>query len=366
MHPRLIAHAIWAASIGQPAWSAERPLGNLIIADCSHSGRRVGDALLIEGLALRPRSATVYSNVGRWSSRVEPRRTLPGSTRRSPSWSPRAGGRRPCRGWRREPRARRPRTRRGRPSQGRIWAMARLEVAQADVTGLEVDAIANAANTELKHGGGVAAAISRAGGPVVQRESDERAPIGLGEAVRDQLGRYARALRDPCGHDGARRADLGGDHRAGHPLDAGQGRGAWLLVAGAGGVRRPEWAASPSRRRRGIMVGAAREHEGTGWSGSCSPFTARRPSGRFAASCERRAGAGGARLVQGHPVRGGGGRCDRQRPARRRARRGGTACGRRRRGHDGRASGGARRRAPRGHGRRPARPAGGGGVRPAA
>ncbi len=63
-----------------------------------------------------------------------------------------------------------------------------LEVLQADVTQLEVDAIANAANTDLKHGGGVAAAISRAGGPAVQRESDERAPIGLGEAVETTAG----------------------------------------------------------------------------------------------------------------------------------------------------------------------------------
>jgi O-acetyl-ADP-ribose deacetylase (regulator of RNase III) len=66
--------------------------------------------------------------------------------------------------------------------------MAELEVAQADVTALEVDAIANAANTELKHGGGVAGAISRAGGPAVQRESDERAPIGLGDAVETSAG----------------------------------------------------------------------------------------------------------------------------------------------------------------------------------
>jgi len=66
--------------------------------------------------------------------------------------------------------------------------MAELEVAQADVTKLEVDAIANAANTRLMHGGGVAGAISRAGGPAVQRESDERAPIGLGEAVETSAG----------------------------------------------------------------------------------------------------------------------------------------------------------------------------------
>jgi O-acetyl-ADP-ribose deacetylase (regulator of RNase III) len=63
-----------------------------------------------------------------------------------------------------------------------------LEVLQADVTKLDVDAIANAANTQLRHGGGVAGAISRAGGPAVQRESDEKAPIGLGEAVETTAG----------------------------------------------------------------------------------------------------------------------------------------------------------------------------------
>jgi O-acetyl-ADP-ribose deacetylase len=63
-----------------------------------------------------------------------------------------------------------------------------IEVRQADITKLDVDAIANAANTDLKHGGGVAAAIVRAGGPVVQDESDDRAPIGLGEAVETSAG----------------------------------------------------------------------------------------------------------------------------------------------------------------------------------
>src|SRR3954462_5037951 len=66
--------------------------------------------------------------------------------------------------------------------------MARVEVLQADITTLDVDAVANAANTELAHGGGVAGAISRAGGPEVQRESDRRAPIGLGEAVEQTAG----------------------------------------------------------------------------------------------------------------------------------------------------------------------------------
>jgi O-acetyl-ADP-ribose deacetylase len=66
--------------------------------------------------------------------------------------------------------------------------MAEIEVRQADITKLEVDAIANAANTDLRHGGGVAAAIARAGGRVVQDESDEAAPIGLGDAVETSAG----------------------------------------------------------------------------------------------------------------------------------------------------------------------------------
>jgi O-acetyl-ADP-ribose deacetylase (regulator of RNase III) len=66
--------------------------------------------------------------------------------------------------------------------------MATIEVIDGDVTRLEVDAIANAANTELRHGGGVAGAISRTGGPEIQRESDERAPIELGAAVATTAG----------------------------------------------------------------------------------------------------------------------------------------------------------------------------------
>lgn len=66
--------------------------------------------------------------------------------------------------------------------------MAKIEIRQADITTLEVDAIANAANTQLRHGGGVAAAISRAGGPEVQSESDRVAPIELGEAVETTAG----------------------------------------------------------------------------------------------------------------------------------------------------------------------------------
>ena len=65
---------------------------------------------------------------------------------------------------------------------------ATVEVLDTDITTLEVDAIANAANTRLLHGGGVAGAIARAGGPEIQDESHRRAPVGLGEAVETTAG----------------------------------------------------------------------------------------------------------------------------------------------------------------------------------
>ena len=65
---------------------------------------------------------------------------------------------------------------------------ATVEVRDTDITALEVDAIANAANTRLLHGGGVAGAIVRAGGEAIQAESDRKAPVGLGEAVQTTAG----------------------------------------------------------------------------------------------------------------------------------------------------------------------------------
>ena len=58
-----------------------------------------------------------------------------------------------------------------------------IRVHEGNITDLEVDAIVNAANTELQHGGGVAAAIVRAGGRVIQDESDRIGWCDLGKAV---------------------------------------------------------------------------------------------------------------------------------------------------------------------------------------
>jgi O-acetyl-ADP-ribose deacetylase (regulator of RNase III) len=49
----------------------------------------------------------------------------------------------------------------------------KLQIAQGDITVETLDAIVNAANSELQHGGGVAWAISRRGGEAIQRESNE-------------------------------------------------------------------------------------------------------------------------------------------------------------------------------------------------
>ncbi len=58
-----------------------------------------------------------------------------------------------------------------------------IEIVQGDITDQNVDAIVNAANTDLKLGSGVAGAIRKKGGPEVQIECDEHGPVSLGEAV---------------------------------------------------------------------------------------------------------------------------------------------------------------------------------------
>ena len=64
-----------------------------------------------------------------------------------------------------------------------------LEVVEGDITALEVDAIANAANDHLWMGAGVAGAIKRAGGEEIEREAVSKGPIALGDAVATSGGR---------------------------------------------------------------------------------------------------------------------------------------------------------------------------------
>ena len=48
-----------------------------------------------------------------------------------------------------------------------------IQIVQGDITTEEVDAVVNAANEHLQHGGGVAWAISKKGGSAIQKESDD-------------------------------------------------------------------------------------------------------------------------------------------------------------------------------------------------
>jgi len=142
-----------------------------------------------------------------------------------------------------------------------MCAVAELEVMAADVTALEVDAIANAANTQLRHGGGVAGAISRAGGPEVQRESDAKAPIGLGEAVETSAGNMpARWVIH------AATMELGGptsaeiiERATRSTLGKAEELGARSLALVAFGTGVGGFPVDEAAR---IMVGAAREHSG--------------------------------------------------------------------------------------------------------
>ena len=64
---------------------------------------------------------------------------------------------------------------------------------KGDVTEMPVDAIVNAANTELVMGNGVAGAIHRKGGPRVEEECQRLGPIALGGSVVTTAGNL-RAL----------------------------------------------------------------------------------------------------------------------------------------------------------------------------
>jgi putative ATPase len=74
----------------------------------------------------------------------------------------------------------------------------RLQVRQGDITEEHVDAIVNAANGALAHGGGVAGAISRRGGPSIQKESSQwvraHGQVATGQVAVTSAGRLPARL----------------------------------------------------------------------------------------------------------------------------------------------------------------------------
>lgn len=90
-----------------------------------------------------------------------------------------------------------------------------LELVQGDITAMDTDAIVNAANEQLAHGGGVAGAIARRGGPEIQRESDawvrQHGRVRTGSAAITRGGRLARYVIHAVGpvyHDASDSAPL--------------------------------------------------------------------------------------------------------------------------------------------------------------
>lgn len=64
-----------------------------------------------------------------------------------------------------------------------------LRLVKGDITKSRVDVIVNSANSYLKHGGGVARAIVKNGGYVIQKESNKIAPVPVGSATITTSGR---------------------------------------------------------------------------------------------------------------------------------------------------------------------------------
>ncbi len=64
-----------------------------------------------------------------------------------------------------------------------------IELVKGDITELQVDVIVNAANSSLKMGGGVAGAILRKGGRVIQEECDKIGYCPVGGAVLTSAGK---------------------------------------------------------------------------------------------------------------------------------------------------------------------------------
>ncbi len=63
-----------------------------------------------------------------------------------------------------------------------------IKIVQGDITELKVDAIVNAANNKLVMGGGVAGAIRKKGGRVIEAEAVKKGPVKIGESVYTQAG----------------------------------------------------------------------------------------------------------------------------------------------------------------------------------
>ncbi len=105
-----------------------------------------------------------------------------------------------------------------------------IRIVKGDLLAEPVDAIVNAANERLAHGGGVAGAIVRQGGQVIQAESDEwvqaHGPVPTGTAAITSAGtlpaRYVIHAVGPVWRSGDEEEKLAGAVRSALALAAGR------------------------------------------------------------------------------------------------------------------------------------------------
>ena len=140
-----------------------------------------------------------------------------------------------------------------------------LEVVEGDITALEVDAIANAANNHLWMGAGVAGAIKGAGGEEIEREAVAKGPIEIGDAVATGAGSLpAKHVIHGAvmGQDLRTDADLvrnddpavaRGRRRARRPLARAARVRDRRRRLPAGGVRARSWSTWPARHEPGSL-----------------------------------------------------------------------------------------------------------------
>ena len=129
--------------------------------------------------------------------------------------------------------------------------MGRIVLREGDITEEAVDAIVNAANSDLVLGSGVAGAIRAKGGPTIQAECDTHGPVDVGGAALTGAGELpARFVHHAAGMPlaGAARA-------AGAPVTA-------SVAPGAGASCAAEPLAAPTYSAR--VAGSC----GTGKAGS--------------------------------------------------------------------------------------------------
>jgi len=66
--------------------------------------------------------------------------------------------------------------------------MANINIVQGDISKFQADALVNSANNHLWMGSGVAGALKRAGGPVIEQEAIAKGPVPVGSAVATSAG----------------------------------------------------------------------------------------------------------------------------------------------------------------------------------